>query len=41
VTEGNQVNLADVKTLPVDDLGIGKVLSLRLMNSKGEEVSKS
>jgi hypothetical protein len=41
VTEGNQVNLADVKTLPVDDLGIGKVLSLRLLNSKGEEVSKS
>jgi hypothetical protein len=41
VTEGCQVNIADVKTLPVDDLGIGKVLSLRLLNSKGEEVSKS
>jgi hypothetical protein len=39
--EGNQINIADVKTLPVDDLGIGKILTLRLLNDKGEEVSKT
>lgn len=41
VTDGTQINLKDCRTLPVDDLGIGKVLSLRLLNSRGQEVAKS
>lgn len=39
--DGSQLNLKDCRTLPVDDLSIGKVLTLRLLNTRGEEVAKS
>jgi len=35
------ITLKDCRTLPVDDFGIGKVLSIRLMTSRGVEVSRS
>lgn len=39
--EKNTVNLKDLRTLPVNNTKVEKTLTLRLMNSKNEEVARS
>ena len=39
--EKNTVNLKDIRTLPVNNTKIEKTLTMRLMNSKNEEVARS
>jgi len=39
--EKNTVNLKDLRTLPVNNTKVEKTLTMRLMNSKNEEVARS
>ena len=39
--EKNTINLKDIRTLPVNNTKVEKTLTIRLMNSKNEEVARS
>jgi EAL domain-containing protein (putative c-di-GMP-specific phosphodiesterase class I) len=39
--EKNTINLKDIRTLPVNNTKLDKTLTMRLMNSKNEEVARS
>jgi hypothetical protein len=39
--ERNSVNLKDIRTLPVNNTKLEKSLTMRLLNSRNEEVARS